>query len=92
MKQATAIDSFSEEIMKGAVVNALEMVKEHARNVLPSWIVIRRLPRKYDWKVSLDHQHLLLGVLSASDGSCCHAVCIHGALCMMQMKWWLIHV
>jgi hypothetical protein len=53
-EEATAIDSFGEEIMKGAVINALEMVKEQARNVLLSWIVIRRLPRKYDWKVSLD--------------------------------------
>ena len=42
----TAIDLFGEVIMKGAVVDALEMVKEHARSVHPSWIVIRRLPRK----------------------------------------------
>jgi len=53
-EEATAIDSFGEEIFKLAVVNALEMVKEHARNVLPSWIVIQCLPCKYDWKVSLD--------------------------------------
>ncbi len=53
-EEATAIDSHGEEIMKGAVVNALEMVEEHTRNVLPSWIVIRRLPCKHDWKVTLD--------------------------------------
>jgi hypothetical protein len=35
-KEPTAIYLFCEEIMKGAVVDALEMVKEHARGVLPS--------------------------------------------------------
>ena len=77
-EEASAIDSFGEEIMKGAVVDALENVKRHARAILPTWIVIRRLPRGFDWRMDLDPRHLLLGVLSASDGSCCHAVCIHG--------------
>jgi hypothetical protein len=39
-EEPTSIDSFGEEIMKGAAVDALEMVKEHTRSVLPSWIVI----------------------------------------------------
>ena len=77
-EEATAIDAFGEEIMKGAVVDALEKVKVQARAVLPSWIVIRRLPRRFDWKHDLNARQLVLGVLSASDGSCCHAVCIHG--------------
>jgi hypothetical protein len=38
-EEATAIDSFGEEIMKRAVVDAFEMVKEQACSVLPSWIV-----------------------------------------------------
>lgn len=77
-EEASKIDRFGEEILKGAVVDALENVVKHAQKVLPSWIVIRRLPQRYDWKQGLDARHLLLGVLSASDGSCCHAVCIHG--------------
>ena len=38
-EEATAIDSFGEEIMKRAVVDAFEMVKEQACSVLPPWIV-----------------------------------------------------
>ena len=77
-EEAFAIDTFGEEILKGAVVDALENVVKHARIVLPSWIVIRRLPRRFDWKAGLDACHLLLGVLTASDGCCCHSVCVHG--------------
>jgi hypothetical protein len=76
--EASTIDNFGEEILKGAVVDALENVVKHARSILPTWIVIRRLPRQFDWRVDLDARNLLLGVLTASDGSCCHAVCIHG--------------
>ena len=39
-EEATEIDLFGEEIMKGAVIDALEMVKEHAQSVLPSRIMI----------------------------------------------------
>ena len=77
-EEASNIDDFGEEILRGAVVDALENVVKHARSILPTWIVIRRLPRQFDWRVDLDARNLLLGVLTASDGSCCHAVCIHG--------------
>jgi hypothetical protein len=43
--------------MKGAAVDALEMVKEHTRSVLPSWIDTWRLPREYDCKFGLDPQN-----------------------------------
>jgi hypothetical protein len=78
-KEAAAFDSFGEEILKGAVVDALEYAVKHAQAVLPRWISIQRLPRQFNWKEELDARHLLLGVLSASDGSCCHAVTIHGS-------------
>ncbi len=77
-KEAAAIDSYGEEILKGAVVDALENVVKHAQAVLPRWILIQRLPKQFEWKEELDSRHLLLGVLSASDGSCCQAVTIHG--------------
>jgi hypothetical protein len=77
-KEAVEVDSFGEEIMKGAVVNALEKVVLHARTVLPSWIVIRSIKKRFDWRKELNEQQILVGVLHASDGSCCHAVTIHG--------------
>ena len=76
--EAIKIDAFGEEILKGAVCGALEKVAMHARTVLPSWIVIRSIPKDFDWKQGLDERHLLVGVLEASDGSCCHAITIHG--------------
>ena len=77
-KEAIEMDGFGEEIIKGSVVNALEKVIEQARQVLPSWVVIEYIPKNYDWTVGLDERHMLLGVLKASDGSCCHAVTVHG--------------
>ncbi len=81
-KEAVEVDSFGEEIMKGAVVNALKKVVLHAGTVLPSWIVIRSIKKRFDWRKELDEQQILVGVLHASDGSCCHAV----DLSMMQMR------
>ena len=75
--KAIAIDLFGEEIMKGAVVNALEKVIQHARTVLPSWIAIRSIKKEFDWTTGLDERDMLSGVLRASDGSCCHAITIH---------------
>jgi hypothetical protein len=49
-----------------------------ARTVLPSWIVIQSTKQHFDWRQELDKRQMLLGVLHASDGSCCHAVTIHG--------------
>ncbi len=77
-KEAVEVDSFGEEIMKGAIVNALEKVLLHARTVLLSWIVIRSIKKRFDWRKELDEQQILVGVLHASDGSCCHDVTIHG--------------
>ena len=77
-EEANQIDAFGEEIIKGAISGALDKVAKHARTVLPSWIVIRSLPKDFDWTQSLDERHMLLGVLLASDGSCCHAIAIHG--------------
>ena len=65
--------------MKGAVVDALDCVMLRARNILPKWIVIERIPKCFDWqKHLLDERHILVGVLLASDGNCSHAVTIHG--------------
>jgi hypothetical protein len=52
-KEAAAIDSFGEEILKGAVVDALENVVKHARAVLPRWILIQHLPKQFEFTSSL---------------------------------------
>lgn len=75
---ASKIDAFGEEILKGAVVDALRRVVKHARTLLPTWIVIQKLPSSFDWKVDLKEDEVVLGVLQASDDSCSHAVTIHG--------------
>jgi hypothetical protein len=87
-EEASIIDNFGEEILRGAVVDALENVVKYARSILPSRILIQHLPPlQYVWKDGLDARHLLLAVLAASNDSCCHApVCIHGGMCMMQRK------
>ena len=75
---ASKIDSFGEEILRGAVVNALERVKEHAKSVLPTWMVIERAPKEFDFQQDLKEHDFLVGVLYASDHSSSHAVTIHG--------------
>jgi hypothetical protein len=60
------------------VVDALENVVKHTQAVLPRWILIQRLPQQFNWKEELYARHLLLGVLSASDGTCWYTVTIHG--------------
>jgi hypothetical protein len=77
--EAAQIDFYGEEILKGAVVDALDCVMLRAKNILPKWIVIERIPKNFDWqKDLLDERHILVGVLLASDGNCSHAVTIHG--------------
>ena len=65
--------------MKGAVVDAIDHVMQHARNILPNWVDIERIPTCFDWqKDLLDEHHLLVRVLLASDRNCSHAVSIQG--------------
>ena len=65
--------------MKGAVVDVRDCVMQHARTILPKWVVIERIPKCFNWqKDLLDKRHLLVGVMLASDGNCSHAVSIHG--------------
>ena len=52
-EDASKIDAFGEEILKGAVVDALRRVVKHARSLLPTLIVIQKLPNAfvefYEW-------------------------------------------
>ena len=44
-KMGSKINTFGEERLEGAVVDALEQVKKQAKAILPTWIVIDRLPK-----------------------------------------------
>ena len=59
-------------------MDALEQVKKQAKAILPTWMVIDRLPKIFDWERDLTERDFLIGVLFASDKSCSHAVTIHG--------------
>lgn len=50
----TWTDNCGEDIMKGAVVDALENVVKLAGTVLPSWIVLQCLPHQFDWKLRFE--------------------------------------
>ena len=85
--EAEEIDFYGKEILKGAVVDALDRVMQHARKILPNWVVIERIPTCFDWqKDLLDERHLLVGVLLALDGNCCMLYQSMEDLCRMQMK------
>ena len=77
VEEALKIDQFGEEIMKGAIVDALDNVVRYAKTVLPSWIVCVRQPKQFNWKKDIKPRDVFVGVLFASDSSCCHAVTIH---------------
>ena len=40
-------------------------------------MLIRVLPRHFEWKSDLKPNEVVVGVLKASDGSCSHAITIH---------------
>jgi hypothetical protein len=76
---AIKVDGFGEEILNGAVVEAIERVGRFTRELLPKWITMRVLPNKFDHTKDLNENDLVLGALMASEGSCSHAVTIHGS-------------
>ena len=77
-EEADLIDSFGESNLNGGTVDALLKVAGYARKVLPSWIQIQKLPRAFRWTdMLLNKGTILLGVISASDGSNSHAIAIH---------------
>ena len=76
-KESEQIDAFGEEILNGLVMHALEKVVHFARTLFPPWIVITRTKPGFDWKTDLLPNDVFIGVLSASDESCSHAVTLH---------------
>ena len=77
-EEASQIDAYGENVLKGAVVDALQRVVKYARTLLPNWIVMKRLPIQFDWQKDLKDNEILVDVMLASDDSCSHAVTIHG--------------
>ena len=59
-------------------IYALVCVVEFSKTILPSWMVVERIPRHFDCLFSLEKCDMLVAVLAASDGSCSHTVTMHG--------------
>ena len=79
--EAMKIDSYGESCLHGGTVDALSKVAQYATKTLPTWLQMRNLPRNFHWKTMVQQEDvttILLGVISASDGSNSHAVAIHG--------------
>ena len=76
--EAHKINEFGEDILGGADVNALVRNIDISKTILPSWMVVKRIPRHVDCLSSLEKCDMLVAVLTASDGSCSHAVTMHG--------------
>ena len=77
-EQSARIEEFGEEILHGLVMYALEKVVMFSMTLFPKWIVVSRMKRKFDWRTDLLPTDVFIGVLVASDGSCSHAVTLHG--------------
>jgi hypothetical protein len=77
-EQSSRINEFGEEILHGLVMHALEKIVKFSKTLFPPWIVITRIKPKFDWRTDLQPNDVFIGVLLASDGSCSHAVTLHG--------------
>ncbi len=47
-KEAEEVHFFGEEILQGAIVDALDCVMQHTRTILPTWVVIERIPQCFN--------------------------------------------
>ena len=65
-------------VLQGTAVNAFDGVNTETAKHLPGWFQPRQLPIQFNWHSDLQQYDILIGVLLASDGSCSHAVSIHG--------------
>ncbi len=50
---------------------------KEAKEILPNWIVVKRMSKEFDCLASLDKCDMLVAVLEVTDGGCSHAVTIH---------------
>ena len=79
-KEASQVDLYGEQHLNGGTVDALRKVFVFATKILPSFVQGTNLSHDYDWRslVKQDLTSIVLGVISASDGSNSHAIAIHG--------------
>lgn len=77
-EESAKIDNFGEVILGGLVVQALDRVVKYTKTLFPRWVTISMIPRRFDWQTDLRPTDVMVGVLIACDGSCSHAVTIHG--------------
>ena len=76
--ESEQINSYGEKVLRGSGVDTMKVVKDYAKSILPSWLLIQRLPCEWNWKTDMTDEEIVLGVLFASDDSCSHAVAING--------------
>ena len=77
-EQSFKIDEYGEEVLKGLVMKALDHIADYTKSLFPPWLKISLIPRKFDWRTDLLPTDVMMGVMVASDGSCSHAITVHG--------------
>jgi hypothetical protein len=77
-EQSFKIDEYGEEVLKGLVLQALDCIAIYTKTLFPRWLTITLIPRKFDWRTDLLPTDVMMGVIVASDGSCSHAITVHG--------------
>ena len=60
------------------MLQALDRIASHTKTLFPPWLTITLIPRKFDWRTDLLPTDVMMGVMVASDGSCSHAITVHG--------------
>ena len=77
-EQSFKSDKYGEEVLKGLVKQALNHIADYTKTLFPRWLKITLIPRKFDWRTDLLPTDVIMGVMVASDGSCSHAITVHG--------------
>ena len=67
-----------EEVLKGLVLQALDRIASHTKTLFSPWLTITLILRNFDWRTDLLPKDVMMGVMVASDGSCSHAITVHG--------------
>ena len=77
--QSFKIDEYGEEVLKGLVsLQALDRNASHTKKLFPPWLTVTLTPRKFDRRTDLLPVDVMMGVMVASNGSCSHAITVHG--------------
>jgi hypothetical protein len=80
-EEAITINEYGlKELLYSPVMDAINMIFEKAKKVLPKWLQVSKFPNKKK-KLKLSSEEvtaIFLGVMETSDGHRSHAVAVHG--------------